>query len=154
MIPFGTRCLAKTLPQSSYRSSSTRCRGRPTRTGNLGIRLLSDLRLVFGDKEALATESILESLLKLDESPWGDLRGKPLDARRLAHYLRPYGISSKQVRIGTATFKGYSRDGLWDAWSRYLGTPAMEGETRETSDTYCRRCGGEGCQWCAVEGTP
>ena len=120
-------------------------------TPSLGIRLLADLRQVFADHEALSTDSIITLLLKLDEAPWSDLRGKPLDARRLAHYLRPYGISSKQVRIGTSTFKGYSREGLWDAWSRYLGTPAMEGETRETSDTNCPRCGGEGCAWCTTE---
>ena len=119
-------------------------------TPSLGVRLLSDLRLVFEDREALSTESLLESLVELDEGPWGDLRGKPLDARRLAHYLRPYGIFSKQIRIGTSTLKGYSKESLWDAWSRYLGTPAIESETSETSDANCPRCAGGGCTWCVA----
>ncbi len=93
-------------------------------TPSLGVLLLSDLRKVFADAPALATESVLLKLCELEESPWGDLRGKPLDARRLASFLRPYGVQSKNVRIGSAIPKGYSRDDLWDVWARYLG-PAL-----------------------------
>ena len=121
-------------------------------TPSLGIRLLTDLRLVFADYEALSTQDLLGLVIKLEESPWGDLRGKPLDARRLARYLKPYEIASKQVRIGTGTFKGYSREDFWDAWSRYLGAPDLGRETRETSVTICPRCDGEGCPYC--EETP
>jgi hypothetical protein len=46
--------------------------------------------------------------------------GKPLDARGLAERLKPYGVRSRQVRIGEASLKGYRRDDLWDVWSRYL----------------------------------
>ena len=92
-------------------------------TPSLGITLLADLRRVFGEAEALATRTILESLHILEEAPWGDLRGKPLDDRRLAGFLRPYGIQSKNVCIGTTRPKGYLREDLWDVWARYLGTP-------------------------------
>jgi hypothetical protein len=104
-------------------------------TPSLGVRLLSDLRQVFGNRDTMSTEEILSCLLQQEEAPWGDLRGKPLDARRLAHYLRPYGISSKQVRVGSTTLKGYAREDLWDAWTRYLGTPAIACETSETPET-------------------
>lgn len=92
---------------------------------SLGVRLLADLRQVFGDSEMLSTSSIIESLIKIDESPWGDLKGKPLDARRLANFLRPYGVQSKTVRIGDRTAKGYASEDLFDSWTRYLGVPAM-----------------------------
>jgi hypothetical protein len=52
---------------------------------NLGIRLLADLRTVFGTGSALATTTILKGLQDLDESPWAELSGKPLKLPRLSH---------------------------------------------------------------------
>lgn len=91
---------------------------------SLGIRLLADLREVFGDAEAMSSEAILERLRNLEEAPWSDLRGKPLNARGLASRLRQYGIRSINVRIGDSVPKGYRREDLHDPWSRYLGAVA------------------------------
>lgn len=104
-------------------------------TPSLGIRLLSDLRGIFGDRDSISTESILLELCGLEESPWADLRGKSLDSRRLANYLRPYGVFSKNVRADERIVKGYTREDLFDPWSRYLGNPAMESATSATSVT-------------------
>jgi len=108
--------------------------------GSLGTRLLSDLRIVFGDRESMWTSEILNALIDLEEAPWGNLRGKPLDARRLANILKPYGVVSQQARIGEKGQKGYLRESLHDAWSRYLsledetvGSPPIASETCETS---------------------
>jgi hypothetical protein len=88
---------------------------------SLGIQLLADLRTVFGDAEVMATEAILGELRKLEESPWGDLRGKELDARGLASRLRKYEVKPKTVRLADGrTPKGYRREDLADLWSRYL----------------------------------
>lgn len=103
------------------------------REPSLGVRLLADLRAIFGGAEKLPTETILQRLNDLDESPWGDLRGKPLDSRRLARYLRRYGIKSKNVQIGTSRPKGYTAGDLWDAWSRYLPPPPDKSATPATS---------------------
>jgi hypothetical protein len=46
---------------------------------SLGVRLLSDLRMVFGTADEMSSKAILRALIDIDESPWGDLRGKPLD---------------------------------------------------------------------------
>jgi Protein of unknown function (DUF3631) len=103
---------------------------------SLGIALLRDLRTLFairddvgevtGWHDQLATERLLELLHALEESPWGDLRGKPLDARGLARRLRPYEVRPTTIRVGDATPKGYRREDLVDAWSRYLpGTPEI-----------------------------
>ncbi len=109
--------------------------------GSLGVRLLSDLRSVFSNRNAMCTSEILVALIDLEEAPWGDLRGKSLDARRLASLLKPYGVESKQIRIGEKSQKGYARESLYDAWSRYLppencavGSPPVISETRETQD--------------------
>ncbi len=86
----------------------------------LGVKLLEDLRTVFGESEHMLTVSILESLNALEESPWGDIRGKPLDARGLSHRLGKYGVQRHTVRIGSVIGKGYSRGDLADSWKRYL----------------------------------
>jgi Protein of unknown function (DUF3631) len=99
---------------------------------SLGIALLRDLRAVWDGKESMPTERLLELLHALEESPWGDLRGKPLDARGLARRLKPYEVRPTTIRVGDATPKGYRREDLADAWSRYLpDTP----ETSATSAT-------------------
>lgn len=87
---------------------------------SLGVRLLHDLRRVFGEAEAMATEAILYALHDIDDAPWADLKGKALDARGLSWRLRQYGIKPRTVRIGLSTPKGYRREDLHDAWARYL----------------------------------
>lgn len=102
---------------------------------SLGIRLLADLRTVFGEAEALFTKTILDALHTLEESPWKDLKGKELDPRGLALRLRQYGIKRKQVREGKQTGKGYARADLADAFDRYLPPEAAGRETKETRET-------------------
>jgi hypothetical protein len=85
------------------------------------VRLLADLREVFGAADALYTSTILEALHKLEDAPWPDWYGHPLSTRDLAKLLRPYDIRSKSVREhGTGpSLKGYARADLHDAWHRY-----------------------------------
>jgi hypothetical protein len=104
-------------------------------TPSLGIRLLADLRKAFGDAAVLSTEQLLRELIALDESPWGDLKGKPLNDRGLASRLKPYEIKPKVVRIGDATFRGYTREDFHDAWKRYLGPLPHGSVTSVTSET-------------------
>jgi phage/plasmid primase-like uncharacterized protein len=91
-----------------------------------GVRLLADIQNIFGQRESLTTEDLLIELIELDESPWGDLKGKPLDSRKLAGFLKPYGIASKNVRVGKDVKRGYSRDLFHDAWTRYLTVPQTD----------------------------
>lgn len=102
---------------------------------SLGIRLLADLREVFGDRDAMATDEILSALHGVPESPWADIRGKPLNDRGLASRLRHYGIKPKVIRIGESTPRGYARGDLVDAWRRYLSSPPCGGATSATSAT-------------------
>ena len=101
---------------------------------------------MFGDKEAVSTREILQSLIRMDEAPWGDLRGKEIDARKLSQLLRPYGVERTTFRDGQTTVKGYTRESLHDPWLRYLGSPqqpsdpvtAVTGVTRSGSVTDIR----------------
>lgn len=94
--------------------------------GSLGIRLLDDVRSAFTDAHAdkLGTDRLLSYLTDLDESPWADLRGKPLDARALSVRLGKYGVRPRNVRLEDRIVKGYERSDLVDAWSRYLPSVA------------------------------
>jgi hypothetical protein len=90
-------------------------------SGNsLSVRLLRDLKTVFGTDRLLYTSTILDRLHKLDESPWANFYGRPFGARDLSKLLDQYEINSKNVREnGGAPKKGYDADDLHDAWERY-----------------------------------
>ncbi len=100
---------------------------------SLNIRLLADLRTVFDNHsgnerldipptpiEAMSTADIIAALIALDESPWADLRGKPLDSRGLSRRLAKYQVHPKTIRIDGKTPRGYRREDLHDVWMRYL----------------------------------
>jgi hypothetical protein len=89
---------------------------------SLGVRLLSDIKLIF-EGDAMSSKAILHRLLELEEAPWKDLKGKPLDERGLAYRLRQYSIKSKTIRVGEATPKGYVKVDFDDPWTRYLPPP-------------------------------
>lgn len=106
-------------------------------TPSLGVRLLSDLRDVFSKhaasvahyKDGIKTDDIIKALTALDEAPWADMKGKPIDARKLSRLLSQYGVASKSVRHGplpSDVAKGYTAEDLHDPWSRYLGPAQPE----------------------------
>jgi hypothetical protein len=101
---------------------------------SLGVRLLANIREVL-DAEKLPTKVLLEKLHAISESPWRDLRGKPLDDRGLANRLRQYDIKSKDIRTGAGTLKGYYRADFQDAWVRYLPPIGQKSATSATSAT-------------------
>ncbi|WP_371791500.1 DUF3631 domain-containing protein [Streptomyces sp. NBC_01471] len=99
--------------------------------GSVGIRLLTDLRdQVFNGIDRLPTVAILDRLHSLDEAPWADMGGKPLDPRGLSKMLREYmtgdnaPIAARNIKAGTSVMKGYYATDLHDAWQRYCPPPA------------------------------
>jgi len=101
----------------------------------MGVRLLGDIRDAFGDADQMPTSSLLVVLNEMDEAPWGDLRGQPLDARKLARMLKPYEVSPCDIRVEGSVVKGYKRGSLWDAWQRYLSPISPKHATSATSAT-------------------
>ena len=101
---------------------------------SLGVRLLADVRALFVDTgngtarhDQLATDAILEHLNNLEEAPWGDLRGKPLDSRGLARRLRRYDVAPTQIWLAGAKARGYRLEDLHDAFARYLTPLSPQG---------------------------
>ena len=85
--------------------------------------LLADLRELFGAAPSgiLFSRDILPALVKREDRPWPEYRhGKPITEHQLAALLKPLKISSKTVRRGSDTAKGYRSEDLADAWVRYL----------------------------------
>ena len=90
---------------------------------SLGIVLLTDIRAVFDAQgiDRLPSTELAAALTEMEESPWGDLDGRSLDARKLARLLKSYGIKPDTHRMGAEkkTTKGYLQSDFTDAWSRY-----------------------------------
>src|SRR5262249_4888237 len=63
-----------------------------------GVELLAHIQDAFGAEQALPTERLLQRLHERPESPWRDMRGKPLDDRGLARSSRS---ASNQWSFGT-----------------------------------------------------
>jgi hypothetical protein len=106
---------------------------------SIGVRLLADLRDLFtsAGTDRMTTADILTALSELEESPWADLHGKPLDSRRLSKELARYGVKPKNLRLPAGgVIKGYradGEDGLADVWSRYLQAGAATPATSATA---------------------
>jgi Protein of unknown function (DUF3631) len=103
------------------------------REQSLGIRLLSDLQKVFGDRDQVPTVALLEALIGREEAPWGDLRGKPLDPRGLARQLKQYDIKPEVLWFGSRQERGYRRSDFAEAWGRYLPQSPAASVTSVTS---------------------
>ena len=101
----------------------------------LGARLLGDLRDVFGDRDAMHGETILGALHGIPEAPWGDYFGRPMNARDMAKLLKPYSVSSTDVKVDGVNRKGYRREHLHDPWTRYLPPLPGGSATSATSAT-------------------
>lgn len=107
---------------------------RAERDPSLGVQLLRDLRRVFDDRgvDRLTSVEIATALADLEGAPWSDLRGAPIDAHGIAKRLRPYGVRPGSHRFGDHTARGYLREDLHDAWTRYL--PPQPRDIRDMRD--------------------
>jgi len=94
------------------------------------LKLLADIRSVWPEGATnMSSTTLVECLRGLDESSWQEF---DLNPRRLALRLRPFGIQTRTVRIGSVTMKGYAVDEFQSAFDRYL---AAVGDLSVTSDT-------------------
>ena len=85
--------------------------------------LLSDIRAAFASAGVakLASKDLAERLAQIDERPWAEYgkQRRPISANQLANLLRGFGVSSRTVRLGDSTPRGYAIEDFADAFSRY-----------------------------------
>lgn len=127
-------------PEAARRACISMCSAPQEHRVSLGVRLLADLKIIFGAEIALPTETILARLCDgglhgLDaDAPWGELHGKPLSVRGLAAMLKRYGVTSMKVKVQGRALQGYRREHLWDAWTRYLSPVSEQAEPTEPAE--------------------
>jgi hypothetical protein len=115
---------------------------------SIRTRLLSDLRILFGDHgaAALASKDICEALAQIADGPWLSFnKGKPLSQAQLARLLKPFGVSPLSIRPDGGpdrTAKGYKLADLQDPFARYLGTNgALPAVSRSSGGTTAQPLG-------------
>jgi hypothetical protein len=88
-----------------------------------GARLLRDIRTVFDSKEEqrYKTADLIRELANIEESPWGDWRGKDITPQAVSKLLKPYRIKTMAVWVDGQTVRGYRREQFEEAWLRVLG---------------------------------
>jgi hypothetical protein len=109
---------------------------------SLGLRLLSDIRLVFEDRDVqrMFTADLITALRADEEGLWASERS-PITPHRLGRLLKPFDITSKQVRIGTDSLKGYERQAFVDTWERYLSSVPSPAEVKQGNSEHVRGFG-------------
>jgi hypothetical protein len=94
--------------------------GEEEATISIGMRLLADIKDVFGDEDHLTTAELLRRLHNLEDAPWSDWYGAPLSGRGLAKLLAPYRIAPMKRRVRGEQSRGYFRSDFEDAFRRYV----------------------------------
>lgn len=88
------------------------------------VELLADIRDVFARQsvDRLSSTALCDHLAGREERPWGTWKhGKALSPVQLARLLKPFGVSSRTVRLeGQGTPRGYLVEDFNDAFTRYL----------------------------------
>lgn len=93
---------------------------------SLGLngQLLADIRAVFRAAcvEKMPSRDLAERLAAMEGSPWAEYgkERQPLTPNQIANMIRGFGVSSRTVRIGETTAKGYDMGDFTDAFTRYL----------------------------------
>ena len=102
-------------------------------TETVGVQLLGDMKSVWReDERALPSHVLVERLTELEEAPWADWWGKPIDPRFLATKLRPYGVKSTKVKYDGKPLQGYRWEHLAPVWDKYV--PATGAEPMEPAE--------------------
>ena len=104
-------------------AAALKLNGSETAVQSIGTDLLTAIQVIFvkNQVDRISTDDLIKALCANDEEPWKTYsRGFPITARHLANKLKIYGIHSKSLRIGEANAKGYEKDKLADAFSRYV----------------------------------
>ena len=93
---------------------------------SLGLngQLLADIRDVFtaAGADRLGSKDMAECLAHIEGRPWAEFgrQRRPISPNQLANLLRGFGVSSRTIRVGDSTAKGYDAGDFSDAFSRYL----------------------------------
>lgn len=86
---------------------------------SLGVRLLEDIRTVFGDADRVSSLELVSRLVALEDAPWPSIHGEELTPRLMARLLSKYEIGPTTLKIDGRALKGFKRSMFVDPWERY-----------------------------------
>ncbi len=97
----------------------------------VGVLLLTDIREAFTGKgiDVISTEDLVGELVSFEEHPWASYNYKAakdekhITSRQLARLLKPFGVTSKNIKRTPRVFKGYRLEDFADPFERYLPAP-------------------------------
>jgi hypothetical protein len=106
----------------------------------IGVELLKDIRLAFGDDEVIRSTDLVAKLSADPERPWADWKhGRSLTQRQLASLLAPFHVISTTVHPPSLPHgKGYRRADFEEAWKAYCPGQNHASPPSGTSET-CKR---------------
>ncbi len=93
------------------------------------VMLLADIRAIMSDPpvERIMSVDLVRALVAMEDRPWPEWkRGHPITTVQMARLLARFEIKPRAFRVDThTTAKGYRREALNDAFSRYLPDPTV-----------------------------
>jgi 5S rRNA maturation endonuclease (ribonuclease M5) len=121
-------------PERAREAAVVLSTGEEREDESMGARLLADIRDVFESNRTTRypTADLIAELAKIEESPWGDWRGKtitpkPITPQALGKLLKPYRIKTMAVWVDGVTHRGYKLEQFKDAFARVLGVQGVRG---------------------------
>jgi Protein of unknown function (DUF3631) len=88
-----------------------------------GAMLLEDIKAIFAERQSdrVTSQALVDDLVALEGRPWADWRkGKPMTVNNLARALKPFGVTSENIRVSDGQAKGYRLAAFSSAFERYL----------------------------------
>jgi putative DNA primase/helicase len=109
--------------------------------GAIGVELLKDIRLAFGEDDAIRSKDLVAKLAEDKDRPWADWsHGRELTQKQLGGLLSPFGIRSETVSVpGFNDAKGYKRAHFEELWAVYC--PGQNPSAADSALSKCRSVG-------------
>lgn len=124
-------------PQKAREAAVALSGGDDGESRGLNGQLLADIQVTFTSIgiDKIASKDLAERLAQIEGRPWAEFgkQRRPISANQLANLLRGFGVSSRTVRLGDGTAKGYDIADFSDAFSRYLPGNALPKGNKVTS---------------------
>ena len=95
----------------------------PERDEDAGILLLRDIQTILneGGLKQIASAVLVEALIKIEGSPWGEWRrGQPMTQNSLSRLLKPFKIKPKQIRFNNKNHRGFEAKQFENVFKRYI----------------------------------
>ena len=114
-------------PELARAAAITLSGGEAREDESLTARLLRDIHTVLTETGITRwkTTDLITKLAEIEESPWGDWKGKSITAQALSKLLKPHGIKTMPVWIDGDTVRGYKVEQFAEPFHRVLGVRSV-----------------------------